>query len=430
MGCITAWTATAGYGPLVLLQETETPRISTRWLGFITKVWIPLAIYLASRAYGFMALSAASENQIALEPPGVAGYYVHSGTPADPGYLAMTTNWDGQWYERIAVDGYEPAEAGPPTEYGASKASAFLPLFPMLVRGVMATTGLSFPLAAALFNLVLGGAAMVLLFRIVEARLGRFGAASTVALLCSFISAPLFQAAYSESLALLLLLGVLALMERRRYMWCSSLVVLLALTRLVTAPIAAVAVAHWWAIARTQDGWGLRWRLGAGPALVALTAVIGVPLWSTISSHLSGGHGLGSSRGSVSSLSERSIGWFSAAWYEAGWPGLLMIAVLAIALVRVPMLPPSRGWGTEMRSWFWAYPLYLLLAVPIHAGIFRYLLLAFPMFLLPVGTPVPGDGLQKYRALGVGVLVMVGVVSQWWWVNNAFAFFPDHWGIP
>src|SRR5665647_1080926 len=121
-----------------------------------------------------------------------------------PGYLGLITNWDGQWFERIATNGYHLPAVGDQHGKDALWAFAFLPVFPTLVGAMMTVTGLSFGVCVTIVNLIAGGAAMVVMFVLVERTAGRFAAGVAVLFVNSFVAAPLFQAAYSESIALLL----------------------------------------------------------------------------------------------------------------------------------------------------------------------------------------------------------------------------------
>ena len=61
---------------------------------------------------------------------------------------------------------------------------------------------------------------------------------------CTFISAPIMQATYTESLALLLVVVNLMLIRARRYWWTAVALVLLALTRNVVIAMVPVLLAH------------------------------------------------------------------------------------------------------------------------------------------------------------------------------------------
>ena len=80
-----------------------------------------------------------------------------------PSY-AQTTGlfWDAGWYHRIADEGYPgelPVDAG---GYVQQSAWAFFPLYPMLVRGLMAFTTLSWEVVAPTTSLLLGAGAVIL----------------------------------------------------------------------------------------------------------------------------------------------------------------------------------------------------------------------------------------------------------------------------
>ena len=77
-------------------------------------IWLPLAIFILARIYGFAIIAFASRYQVALPSPDHPGIYQFSAHPDSPGYLALITNWDGQWFERIATTGYHLPAAGDP----------------------------------------------------------------------------------------------------------------------------------------------------------------------------------------------------------------------------------------------------------------------------------------------------------------------------
>ena len=71
-------------------------------------IWLPLTIFILARIYGFVIIAFASRYQVALPSPDHPGIYQFSAHPDSPGYLGLITNWDGQWFERIATNGYHP----------------------------------------------------------------------------------------------------------------------------------------------------------------------------------------------------------------------------------------------------------------------------------------------------------------------------------
>ncbi|WP_233193198.1 hypothetical protein [Cryobacterium sp. Y29] len=66
---------------------------------------------------------------------------------SDPNFFTFSGSWDSSFYRQIALRGY-PTEL--PTDLAGNtlpNAWAFLPVFPWLVRGVSALTGLEFYVA-------------------------------------------------------------------------------------------------------------------------------------------------------------------------------------------------------------------------------------------------------------------------------------------
>lgn len=383
-------------------------------------IWLPLTIFVLTRIYGFVIIVLASRYQVALPSPDHPGIYQFTPHPDSPGYLGLITNWDGQWYERIATNGYHLPLAGDPNGKDALKAFAFLPMFPTVVGAMMTVTGLSFGVCATIMNLVAGGAAMVVMFALVERTAGRFAATVTVLFTNGFLAAPLFQAAYSESIALLLVCTVLLLIARRHYGLAVAAVILLSLTRLVTPPLAIVVIVH--AVVRyrgrAQDP--IRRAEIAAMALLVVASAASVSLWSTITNAITSGvKATGANRGSVTNaVVAGRFGWFTNAYEHLGLIGVGGVALLVVLFVVLALSPLSRTWGTEVRTWFAIYPIFLLFVAGVHAGVFRYMLLAFPLALLMIGSPEPGSIPRKRAALVVTVCV-VSLALQIPWVSHA-----------
>jgi hypothetical protein len=383
-------------------------------------IWLPLTIFALTRLYGFVIIAFAARHQVALPSPDHPGVYQFTAHPDSPGYLALITNWDGQWYERIATDGYNLPSPGDPDADDAMWAFAFLPGFPAVVGAMMALTGLSFGVCATVVNLVAGAAAMVVMFALVERTAGRFAAFTTVLLSCCFVTAPLFQAAYSESISLLLVCAFLLLVAKRRYGWALVAVVLLSLTRLVTPPLAIVVLVH--AVlryrGRAQDP--IRRAEVVAIAVLGLVSAASVSFWSKLSSVVTNGVQLrGADRGNVSSaLVTGRFGWFTNALEHVGWIGVVGLALLAVLFVAVAVSRYTRNWGVEVRTWFAIYPIFLLFVAGVHAGMFRYLMLAFPLGLLLIGSPDPGT-IPRRRAALVATVAVVSLGLQVPWVSHA-----------
>ena len=367
-----------------------------------------------------MIIAFASRYQVALPSPDHPGIYQFSAHPDSPGYLRLITNWDGQWFERIATNGYHLPAAGDPHGKDALWTFAFLPVFPTLVGAMMTVTGLSFGVCATIVNLIAGGAAMVVMFVLVERTAGRFAAGVTVLFVNAFVAAPLFQSAYSESISLLLVCTALLLIARRRYGWAVAAVLLLSLTRLVTPPLAVVVVVHAFVRYRNRAKDPIRRGEIVGMAVLAVVSAASVSLWSTITNAITSGvKATGADRGSVSNaVAAGRFGWFTNAYEHIGWIGVIGLALLVVLFVVLALSKLTRTWGVELRTWFAIYPIFLLFVAGVHTGMLRYILLAFPLGLLLIGSPEPGTIPRKRAALVVAVCA-VSLALQIPWVDNA-----------
>src|SRR4051812_15680481 len=126
----------------------------------------------------------------------------------------------------------------------AQNAWAFYPLYPGLVRGLMAVTGLPFALAATVVSTACGAVAVCLLYRMLVHTGGRFTATATVLALCAYPAAPVLQAAYTESTALLEITVLVWGLQQRRYGVVLAATLALSLTRPIVIPAALLIAVH------------------------------------------------------------------------------------------------------------------------------------------------------------------------------------------
>ena len=145
-------------------------------------VWFPFAVFALSRLFVWVAATYLSRYQIPL-PIGTANIRIFYPSPADPGYNAIMTGWDGQWYRVIAEQGY-PAVL-PRVGWGGIDMNpwAFFPVFPMTAGLVMKVTGLPFGVVAPMLSTLIGFVAMHMLFKLVDQAVGRWEAIVAVGVL-------------------------------------------------------------------------------------------------------------------------------------------------------------------------------------------------------------------------------------------------------
>ncbi len=204
-----------------------------------------LALFLASKAFIIVVALLAT----LLFAPG--NYF--KGRATDIGWLEYASRWDTGWYIQIATEGYRFD-----VETGKGNV-AFFPLFPLLMRAVIAC-GAS-PIAAGLLIAnVCFFVALVLFFRFVAAEFGRRPLAQHATALLAFSPGlAWFSIGYTESLFLALTLGLILALRSGRWALAIALGVLAGLSRpnavVLIAPMLFLGWPRWWE-AWQQRKWG------------------------------------------------------------------------------------------------------------------------------------------------------------------------------
>lgn len=376
-------------------------------------------MYAGTRLFTFVAVSIAQRSQIALPAPNGILRIMYP-TDKAPGYLVVMANWDGQWYRWIAENGY-PAEL-PYTFEGKPDMNpwAFFPLFPMAVRVLMWVTHLDFYVVASTFSLLVGAVAMVLLFRLVDDAVGRWPAMVAVVGTCTFISAPILQAAYTESLALLFVVVTLLLLRQRRYWWVAVTLVFLGLTRNVVVAMVPVVLAH--AFVRWQKSddepfpVAQRWALGALAAEAAFLTFLWPGIVALVTREADG-YAKTMQAWRINASEIKLGSWWAYLWYGYGWVGVLF-GIMAVAVFAWFMLTHRTWhWGPEIWGWAGAYPAYQLLVTNSGPSRLRYALLAFPFALL-IAWFLNLPRWRRWRVLGLVGVALLGLGQQVWWIQN------------
>ena len=368
-------------------------------------VWFPLSVYAVTRliSAGFMIAAAGAAHR--------------------SGYNSLATAWDGDWYRSIATTGYPSSlPTGADGQVGQN-AWAFSPAYPLIVRALMAVTGLGFSAVAPALSLVLGAAAMVVVFVLLEQTVSRFYACACVLLTCTFMAAPAMQIGYTESLALLLLASALLLLRRRRYVAVAVLLLLLALTRPVVIAFIPVVIAHgasrWRGRAADPFPPGDRravalltgWCIAATALWPVIVAVCTKDLFGWTKTHEAWRTGPGYGPG---------MGWPATFFASNGWPALAMLVFVVLLTVGIGLRSGSRAWGPELRAWGIAYPAFLFLTTVPGPSVIRWVLLAFPL-LWPFPEAATSTSERRFRLVFISVLAIVGLAMQWVWVSHFLA---------
>ncbi len=339
----------------------------------------------------------------------------HAYEHTDRGYLGVATQWDGGWYGRIADHGYPAHLPHRPDGSVAENEYAFLPLYPGLVRALMWLTHASYPVLATTLSLILGLAATAVVVALLRRYVDGERAVAATLLLTASPAAFALQMAYSESLGLLILAGVLLALVREQWWWVTGLALVLGLARPLGPPLVVAVLVAVWLRFRDRDARPMGPAQWAGPVTAVVATAAGGWLWSTIVWWRTGvrdGYLLTELAwqftdharpfGSVTGQLERVLPTLLAV------PAVALVVAGLIVLVRGPWARPL-GW--VLRSWTLAYLLYVVALARIELNVPRLLLPAFPLLVLCCA-----GGLRRTRVVLVAV-ALVAVQVGWAWLT-------------
>ncbi|WP_427018781.1 hypothetical protein ACQCSX_09730 [Pseudarthrobacter sp. P1] len=333
--------------------------------------------------------------------------------PASPDYLHFVGIWDSEWYQRIFADGYPAQIPRDAAGVAGQNQWAFYPLFPLLVMGLSAVTGLGWLVLAPTVALLCGLAATLAIYK-----LFRHFAAGTTALwgvvfFATFPISPILQVPYAESLNTALIAAALYQLVRRRYLWAIPVVVLMCLSRPAGVPFAALVAAHiglrlWH---RRRDGFARVEMLASGALLLA--SGVAAFAWPLIAWAVTG---------EMKAYTDTEMAWRGTdltlfkPWFDAGVSLLGPVAgplapLLLVALAALYLNSEAvRRIGTDLRLWCAAYLGYLLAVLHPQTSTFRMLLPLFPLALAAAFL----SRSKAYRGTVVVLFVLLQIVWVTW----------------
>jgi len=343
----------------------------------------------------------------------------NSWTAAQPDLFDFSRIWDSHWYRIIAETGY-PTEL-PLDEEGrvGENAWAFMPIYPFLVRGLMAFTSAPFALVLVVISVVAFAGFIVVADRLFRRFLGDPAALSAVAVIAFAPVAPVFQVGYAESLGMLFLVCALVGLVERRWWMVALFVPLASLTRPLGVPLALTLVVL------TLVGW----RKGRDRVpLIVLTAVAGVSAvaWPAIAGVVTGRPSayldteLAWRRPYVGGEQHTwGTGWWESArwWFPEAAPWV--IAAIALTVVAIAVLPATRRIGLVPLAWSASYLLYLVVVLFPQSSLIRLLAPLFPL-----------AGVVARSGRATAVTLALGIVGQYFWVQWFWAVDDSDWTPP
>jgi hypothetical protein len=390
-----------------------------------------LLVYAVSRVVALVALWVAATW---FQNPAGIGH-------TEPGLQDMFGLWDGVWYERVARDGYPvPLPLDADTGEVTYSAWAFYPLYPYLVKAVM-LTGLPFTVAGVLLNVVLGGAAALLIWAVLRSGVHadrqpqRERLALVAACLwCFYPTTAVMLKPYTEALAVVLVAGALLLLVRRRYLLVAALALPLGLTRGVAPALACAVLIHLVVRWREDRAAGIRPLEGGRVAAVVMLASLAASAvaWPVVAGVVTGvptaffdvqaAWGQRPDKGPF-------VLWFEWAWEGKGAGGVAVLVALLATYVALVLGRHGRWISIEARAWALAYPLYLFAVVRPITSMWRFLLLDFPLAALVASVAMRtanGQSVVPHWRRRVGVVLGVLVAGLFWWTCAFLVYTP--WG--
>jgi hypothetical protein len=263
--------------------------------------------------------------------------------------------WDSGWFIHIARHGYD-----------SKQATAFFPLYPLLVRGVSEVVR-SDVAAAVLVSLAAATVGVVVLHRLARPLLGERGAIDTVLFVALYPIAFVFTAAYSDGLFLALAAGSFLAATQRRPLLAGVLGGLACGTRLIGLALLPALVVLLW----PRDRRGL---VRLAPLLLLPAAVAAYALY--LDRHLGDAWAFVDAQGVYWQRHVHAGGPFSGLWLAVkdGYQG-------ASELVQhLPRAPAAPKHNDQWSSWNVIQLLLLVAAVWLTWVAYRRLGLAYALY--------------------------------------------------
>lgn len=344
-------------------------------------------------------------------------------TLAHPDYASYAQIWDGTWYQIVALSGYPHTLPVDAVGHVGQNAWAFLPVYPLVVRGLMLLTGAAFSPVAVFVSVVSAAGCALVLYRLMLRALPAGSALFAVVLFCVAPLSPLLQVDYAESLFLLLIASALLLLLQRRYWWMLAALAVAAFTRPGVVAFALALILHGVLRyrGRVRDPFPVRERWTVAIAGVT-TGILGLA-WPLVAAAVTG---------SLTAYTDTELSWRAvyigygdllpftswvqgANWWLPGGAGPILLCVVVVLFALGLVSPWARRLPIDLRLWIASYAVYLLAVFFPQSSTFRVLM---PMFPLLGALAVP-----RSRAFRIA-LVVASVAGQWawlyycWWVDG------------
>jgi hypothetical protein len=334
--------------------------------------WVRIvAIYVASRVVTTVLVLAT----VALARPG-------SRIGQHASVFSALAAWDGQWYRLVAFAGYPSHLPAHVDGIPQTSAWAFLPAYPYLVKLLVLGNERLWTPGAEIVSAAFGLGAALLLAALLRPHVGRRGALVGVLVFSFGPMSFLLQAAYAEAMGLFLLLAVLVLVERRRYLVAVVPTLVLAFTRpgsqAVALLILLVVLRRIWSA--RGDGAVPRRDL-AGAAVLFVVSFVSGFAWDWTAALVTGQPDAylntelawRTSWMGVSSFAP-GVPWLWGADFWFGPAGPVVLATVVAGFTALLLTRWVRQLGDVSRFWLLSWALYLIAVFFPQSSTFRLLM--------------------------------------------------------
>ena len=398
-------------------ERTDTA--ATRRIGIAGRSYpwwvVVLAVYVASRVV-------TTTFMVALFVVATAEHWTFASHRSNPDFFTFSGSWDSSYYKQIATQGYPtsiPTDADGNVEQNAW---AFLPLYPLIARAVMAVTGLGFYPAGVIVAIAFGAAAALVLYRLVASKAGATSGLWAAILFCFGPLSFVLQIAYAESLFFALLFASLWAAMARRYLLVIPFAVLAAFPKpgalAIPLTLAVVFVVRLVQQRRDRAANPFPRRERMATVVAGVTTAVAGLAWPLIASAATDFPGayleteLSWWTGFVGRVEFIPLTpWFVLTVKYASVFGALLVFAVIVAFVWMLTRPSVRALGVEIVAYAASYALYLFAVFLPQQSLFR--------LLLPLSPLLGAQGLTHSRrtrsiVLGVGIALQpVAIVLLW-----------------
>ncbi len=376
---------------------------------------VVLAVFVASRIV-------TTTFMVALFVVATAENWTFASHRSNPDFFTFSGSWDASYYKQIATQGYSPSIPTDADGNVEQNAWAFLPLYPLIARAVMAVTGLGFYPAGVIVAIVFGAVAALVLYRLVASKAGATSGLWAAILFCFGPLSFVLQIAYAESLFFALLFASLWAAMSRRFWLVIPFGVLAAFTKpgALAIPLMLAVVFVVRLVEQRKEPAAEPFPRRERIAMVAAgvsTAVAGLA-WPLIASTVTGFPGayvqteLSWWTGFVGRVAFIPLTpWFVLTVKYASVFGALLVLAVIVAFIWMLTRPSVRALGVEIVAYAASYALYLFAVFLPQQSLFR--------LLLPLSPLLGAQGLTHSRrarsiVLGVGIALQpVAIVLLW-----------------